>query len=67
MTQKQYDLLYLTLQSLTEEVKSLKDEVYRQSLLIDALQKKTIVISDIDKKVDKLEIDVQSLKDEQEA
>lgn len=67
MTQKQYDAMYLAIQSLSSEVVKLKNEVHRQNLLIDSLQKKTVVISDIDKQINTLSVEVASLKDEARA
>lgn len=64
MTQKQYDAMYLAIQSLSSKVAELKNEVNKQSLLIDSLQKKTIVISDMDKQINTLSVEVASLKDE---
>lgn len=67
MTQKQYDALYLQIKSLSEQITFMRKKLEQLDSNIVALNSKTLVVTTLDKEVEKLKIDVQSLRDEQEA
>ena len=67
MTNQQFDYLLSLVVKQNRLIENLVDRVNTLSLELDKLSTKTIVVSDIDKQVERLKIDVASLKDEQEA
>lgn len=67
MTQREYDALYNQLQALTVQVQHAVEWLGQLSARLTELEAKTLVISDVDKDIASLKVDVQALKDEQEA
>lgn len=67
MTQREYDALYNQLQALTVQVQHVVEWLGQLSARLTELEAKTLVISDVDKDIASLKVDVQALKDEQEA
>lgn len=67
MTNQQFDYLLALIVKQNRLIENLVDKVTTLSQEISKLSDKTIVVSDIDKQVEQLKIDVASLKDEQEA
>lgn len=67
MTDQQFDYLLALVVKQNRLIENLVDKINALSLALDKLSTKTIVISDVDKQVEQLKIDVASLKDEQEA
>ena len=67
MTNQQFDYLLALVVKQNRLIENLVDKISALSLALDKLSTKTIVVSDIDKQVEQLKIDVASLKDEQEA
>lgn len=67
MTNQQFDYLLALIVKQNRLIENLVDKVTTLSQEISKLSDKTIVISDIDKQVEQLKIDVASLKDEREA
>lgn len=67
MTNQQFDYLLALVVKQNRLIENLVDKINALSLALDKLSTKTIVISDVDKQVEQLKIDVASLKDEREA
>lgn len=67
MTNQQFDYLLSLVVKQNRLIENLADRINALSLELDKLSAKTIVVSDIDKQVEQLKIDVASLKDEREA
>lgn len=67
MTSKQFDTLYLAIQTLVEQNKKLTQEVNCLKEEVKELKSKTLVVTTLDKKLYKLETDVAALIDEKEA
>lgn len=67
MTNQQFDYLLALVVKQNRLIENLVDKIATLSQEISKLSDKTIVISDVDKQVERLKIDVASLKDEQEA
>ena len=67
MTLKQFDTLYLKLDELSKHVASLEEQLTLTNKLTKQLTDKTLVITSLDKDIDKLKIDIASLIDEKEA
>lgn len=67
MTSVQYDNLMTKLIRLENDMQLLKQVVLNLVDCVKSLNSKTIVISDVQSKIDKLEIDLKSVKDEVEA
>lgn len=67
MTIQQYNILYNMLLKQDKMIEDLKAEVGIMSTLLNSLLCKTIVVTDLDKELAALKIDVQSLRDEKEA
>lgn len=66
MTNKQYDTLVTRLSKLEETTKCIVD--YQTKILdtLSSFNDKTIVVSDVNKEIEKLKTDIKSLKDEEE-
>ena len=66
MTNKQYDTVITRLSKLEETMKSIVD--YQTKILdtLSSFNDKTIVVSDVNKEIEKLKTDIKSLKDEEE-
>ncbi len=67
MTLKQFDSLYLTLQSLVEQDKILANEVQELTVKLAQLENKTVVVTSLDQDIEKLKVDVAALIDERRA
>lgn len=67
MTNQQFDYLLSLVIKQNRLIENLVDRINVLSSEIDTLSAKTIVVSDIDKQVEQLKLDVASLKDEREA
>lgn len=67
MTNQQFDYLLSLVIKQNRLIENLVDRINVLSSEIDTLSAKTIVVSDIDKQVEQLKLDVASLKDEKEA
>lgn len=67
MTNQQFDYLLALVVKQNRLIENLVDKISVLSLALDKLSTKTIIVSDIDKQVEQLKIDVASLKDEQGA
>lgn len=67
MTNQQFDYLLSLVIKQNRLIENLVDRINVLSSGIDTLSAKTIVVSDIDKQVEQLKIDIASLKDEREA
>lgn len=67
MTNQQFDYLLSLVIKQNRLIENLVDKINVLSSEIDTLSAKTIVVSDIDKQIEQLKINVASLKDEQEA
>lgn len=67
MTNQQFDYLLSLVIKQNRLIENLVDRINVLSSEIDTLSAKTIVVSDIDKQIEQLKINVASLKDEQEA
>lgn len=67
MTLKQFDSLYLTLQSLVEQDKRLANEVQELTVKLAQLENKTVVVTSLDQDIEKLKVDVAALIDERRA
>lgn len=67
MTQREYDALYNQIQALTVQQQHCVTLLGQLSSRLTELEAKTLVITDVDKDIAKLKVDVQALKDEQEA
>lgn len=66
MTQREYDTLLKELRVLQTEIKNLASLVSKQSLIIENLSNKTVVITTVDEDIKQLKLDVKALKDEKE-
>lgn len=66
MTSKQYDTLVTRLSKLEETMKCIVD--YQTKILntLSSFNDKTVVVSDVNKEIEKLKTDIKSLKDEEE-
>ena len=67
MTLKQFDSLYLTLQSLVEQDTRLANEVQEITVKLAQLENKTVVVTSLDQDIEKLKVDVAALIDERRA
>lgn len=67
MTLKQFDSLYLTLQSLVEQDTRLANEVQELTVKLAQLENKTVVVTSLDQDIEKLKVDVAALIDERRA
>ena len=66
MTQREYDTLLKELRILQTETKNLASLVSKQSLIIENLSNKTVVITTVGEDIEQLKLDVKALKDEKE-
>lgn len=66
MTQREYDTLLKELRVLQTETKNLASLVSKQSLIIENLSNKTVVITTVGEDIEQLKLDVKALKDEKE-
>lgn len=66
MTERQFNSLLIEIRSLEDKVINLSKIVDKQQSTIEQLAGKTLVISDVDETMKKLELDIKSLKDEKE-
>ncbi len=64
MTQKQFDTIHLALAKLEERVTKLEKTAKEQLEMTKALNDKTLVISDVNREIEVLKVDVDSIKDE---
>ena len=66
MTNKQYDTVITRLSKLEETMKCIVDYQIEILNTLSSLNDKTIVVSDVNKEIEKLKTDIKSLKDEEE-
>lgn len=66
MTNKQYDTLVTRLSKLEETMKGIVDYQIQILNTLSSFNDKTIVVSDVNKEIEKLKTDIKSLKDEEE-
>ena len=66
MTQNQYDSLYILLKRNSDKLNDVLVSLNKLTESIEKLNSKTLVISDVDNKIEQLKIDIESLKDEEE-
>lgn len=66
MTNYEYDKLFSEVTKLSKKVDDLSKIVTKVELKLEELSRKTIVISDVQKDIDNLKVEVNSLKDEKE-
>lgn len=67
MTDRQYDKLICEFRKLQEDVKNIENTLVTVYDKVANLAQKTIVISDLDKQIEQLKVDIESIKDEKEA
>lgn len=67
MTNQQFDYLLSLVIKQSKLIDALINRISSMEISIETLCSKTIVVTDIDKDIEQLKIDVKSLKDEQEA
>lgn len=66
MTGLQFDTIVSKLNSLEDKINKLESQVDTYNRVLNILTSKAIVISDVDKELEQLKLDVKSLKDEME-
>lgn len=66
MTNYEYDKLFSEVTKLSKKVDYLSKIATKVELKLEELSRKTIVISDVQKDIDNLKVEVNSLKDEKE-
>lgn len=66
MTNKQYDTLITRLSKLEETMKCIVGHQIEILNTLSSFNDKTIVVSDVNKEIEKLKTDIKSLKDEEE-
>lgn len=66
MTQREYDVLLREIIKLQERIVNLDVSVKNMNDTLQELNKKTLVITDVNNELNKLKTDIQSLKDEGE-
>lgn len=66
MTAKEYDVLLREIIKLQERIVNLDVDVKKMNVTIEELNKKTLVITDVNEELNKLKTDIQSLRDEGE-
>lgn len=66
MTAKEYDVLLREIMKLQERIVNLDANVKKMNVTIEELNKKTLVITDVNEELNKLKTDIQSLRDEGE-
>ena len=66
MTNYEYDKLFSEVTKLSKKVDDLSKIATKVELKLEELSRKTIVISDVQKDIDNLKVEVNSLKDEKE-
>lgn len=66
MTNYEYDKLFSEVTKLSKNVDDLSKIATKVELKLEELSRKTIVISDVQKDIDNLKVEVNSLKDEKE-
>lgn len=66
MTSKQYDTLVTRLSKLEETMKGIVGYQIEILNTLSSFNDKTIVVSDVNKEIEKLKTDIKSLKDEEE-
>lgn len=66
MTAKEYDVLLREIIKLQERIVNLDVSVKNMNNTLQELNKKTLVITDVNNELNKLKTDIQSLKDEGE-
>lgn len=66
MTAKEYDVLLREIIKLQERIINLDVSVKNMNDTLQELNKKTLVITDVNNELNKLKTDIQSLKDEGE-
>ena len=66
MTNYEYDKLFSEVTKLSKKVGDLSKIATKVELKLEELSRKTIVISDVQKDIDNLKVEVNSLKDEKE-
>lgn len=66
MTNYEYDKLFSEVTKLSKKVYDLSKIATKVELKLEELSRKTIVISDVQKDIDNLKVEVNSLKDEKE-
>ena len=67
MTERQYDRLISEFRKLQEIIQNLNNTLIPLYTEIAALSKKTLVVSDVDKQIEQLKVEIESIKDEKEA
>lgn len=66
MTAKEYDVLLREIMKLQERIINLDVDVKKMNVTVEELNKKTLVITDVNEELNKLKTDIQSLRDEGE-
>lgn len=66
MTAKEYDVLLREIIKLQERIVNLDVDVRKMNVTVEELNKKTLVITDVNNELNKLKTDIQSLRDEGE-
>lgn len=66
MTAKEYDVLLREIIKLQERIVNLDVGVRKMNVTVEELNKKTLVITDVNNELNKLKTDIQSLRDEGE-
>lgn len=64
MTSKQYDSLLARVSSMESRLEAILDNQVELTKAVKELTSKTVVISDVNKQIEQLQKDVQSLQDE---
>lgn len=66
MNDKQFDFLIKEIRTLQRQMYLLTESVSKQNTLLDSIQSKTVVVSDIGNQIEQLQVEIKSLKDEKE-
>lgn len=66
MTNYEYDKLFNEVMKLSKNVSDLTKVITKVEIKLEELSRKTLVITDVNKEIEQLKIEVNSLKDEKE-
>nr|DAY14443.1 MAG TPA: hypothetical protein [Caudoviricetes sp.] len=66
MTNYEYDKLFNEVMKLSKNVSDLTKVITKVEIKLEELSRKTLVITDVNKEIEQLKVEVNSLKDEKE-